>query len=231
MLVATRTQDEVQFPEGEFLFREGDPSNEVFLIHSGLVRVSSQAGGRERTVTTLGASELVGTLAALRGGVREESARCLLPTRCTVYAKDEFLGLLDGSPQLAFTLIQKLADRVAASSDVLRVLGEPDAHTRVSMMLLHHAKWGGQRIKSGFLVRTTSEELADDAEADDVLVAEAIHRYRRLHLVEVPNSDELVVTDTFRLGEYVNFLQSNRLSAHARSSSSVMRIFRPGGEP
>jgi CRP-like cAMP-binding protein len=50
----------VRFAAGDFVFREGTPANELFLVREGHVGLESHSAGRSITLETLGAGEVLG---------------------------------------------------------------------------------------------------------------------------------------------------------------------------
>jgi putative ABC transport system ATP-binding protein len=85
---AQREPREVTLGAGEFLFRQGDPSDLVYLIQSGEIEiVREKDDGQEEPVTVIGAGGYFGELGPMLNLPRSASARALRPTvvaGCTI---------------------------------------------------------------------------------------------------------------------------------------------------
>ena len=80
-----------QYPVGETLFAEGEPSDYACRILSGEVDIVKQ---NERETVSLGtakAGEFVGELGVIQGSPRSATVRALSPVTVEVVSKEEFL--------------------------------------------------------------------------------------------------------------------------------------------
>ncbi|MGK5550167.1 cyclic nucleotide-binding domain-containing protein [Actinomadura kijaniata] len=90
---------EAVLPAGTVLCREGDPADHVFVLLSGLVRVSVRAGRRQRPVALHGPGEIIGERASPR--VRRRPATVTAVQNCHVLVAPtaRFLDFLDAHPR------------------------------------------------------------------------------------------------------------------------------------
>jgi signal transduction histidine kinase len=105
---------------GSIVFREGEPANELFVIHMGRVRVFKQdADGSEVDIARPAAGEVFGEMALLDGGSRSASVITLEP--CTVFTLDRsaFLDALRRSPELLSQVTTALTSRIRESSNAI----------------------------------------------------------------------------------------------------------------
>lgn len=74
--------ERISLTSGEFLFREGDPGQALFLIEQGEVEVLKREGGTGRThaLSVLGKGSVVGEMVWLEKGPRFASAKALVTT-------------------------------------------------------------------------------------------------------------------------------------------------------
>ena len=104
--------DERAFTRGEFVFREGDVGDELFVIVEGATRVERDA----RTLRTLHAGEQIGELAILReqprsASVVAESAN----VRALVIRGDALKAILRDRPEVAMGMLASLAQRLSTA--------------------------------------------------------------------------------------------------------------------
>ena len=84
-------QRHVALAEGEVLFRQGDPSDVVYVIDSGTLDVSvARSDGTEEVLARLGPGQHVGELGPLLGLQRSATARATSDLRLTAFTAQEF---------------------------------------------------------------------------------------------------------------------------------------------
>lgn len=102
----------VRIPGGEYLFKEGDPADSMYVISSGRIQVLSG----QRVVAERGRDELVGEMALLTGEPRSASLRALRDTDLYRFSQQTFESLVAHYPRIALHLTRTLAKRLADSA-------------------------------------------------------------------------------------------------------------------
>jgi putative ABC transport system ATP-binding protein len=89
--LAKVTQRHVDLAAGEVLFRQGDPSDVVYVIDRGALDVTvARSDGTEEVLARLGPGQHVGELGPLLGLQRSATARATSDTRLTAFTAQEF---------------------------------------------------------------------------------------------------------------------------------------------
>jgi ABC-type bacteriocin/lantibiotic exporter with double-glycine peptidase domain len=109
----------VRCAAGERLFQRGDAGEDLFVILGGEVEffVQEHDAGEATILGKAGPGEAFGEIAVFSGETRTLGARCLIDTRLAVIQRDTLLRVLEGSPQMATTLLQTLARRLSRLRD------------------------------------------------------------------------------------------------------------------
>src|SRR5258706_16334647 len=115
MAFISRLADEVDFPAGEVLVKEGEFGHEFFIVIEGDLRV--ERGGK--VINRLGPGGFAGEIALIDRGPRTATLITETPSRLLVIGQRELHSLLLQYPPLQITVLQALAQRVRHS--------EPDA--------------------------------------------------------------------------------------------------------
>ena len=102
--------DEIDFPAGKTLTREGEPGREFFVILDGGADV--QKGGKSLRI--LGPGDFLGEIALLTKLPRTATVTTTAPTRALVLTDRDFAGLLKRSPEVGQGVLQALAERLAS---------------------------------------------------------------------------------------------------------------------
>lgn len=122
------------FPKKSLVFDQGDPTQLVYLIKRGQVRVARLTPeGKEVTVAILGAGDLFGEETLFDNEARTTVAVCMEESLlCTARAEDLF-ALLSRDPRLALNVAKILSDRLGEASATMEDL----AYAKVSDRIIH----------------------------------------------------------------------------------------------
>ncbi len=105
-----------QFRKGEPLFRKGDPSEMLYLVQKGSVRLLGDGGV---PLATLGPGSLLGEADALAGRPRSTGAQALSDLEVWTLSVADVRDLVARSPQLGLRLSEALGVRLAPLVDYL----------------------------------------------------------------------------------------------------------------
>ena len=108
---------ETSLATGETLFDQGEESDGLYVIVSGIVRIYLTAeDSREATINLLEDGETIGEIALLDGLPRSAGAAALTDTKLIFIPREPFMTLLDGSTTLARQIILTLCERLRAAN-------------------------------------------------------------------------------------------------------------------
>lgn len=96
---------------GEWLFREGDAGDSLFVVAAGSIELLTETDG-PATRSVLGTGETIGELSLLTGQPRSMSARGHRDSELIVIRREEFDGLLQAQPGFAVALVRVLGERL-----------------------------------------------------------------------------------------------------------------------
>jgi NTE family protein len=111
-----KSSREVQLAAGEWLFREGEEGDALFVIRAGRLEVVS---GEGKVMRVLGRGAVLGELALITSSPRSASARAARDTDLIAIDRSDFQKLLKGSPEVALALTQTLGMQLRDSVGVL----------------------------------------------------------------------------------------------------------------
>ncbi|MEQ1856364.1 MAG: cyclic nucleotide-binding domain-containing protein [Longimicrobiales bacterium] len=117
----------VEFKVGEYIFREGDEGDRLYIIEKGEVRISRHvAGAGEEALTVLRRGACFGEMSVLDSSERSMDAiahsRCVLLT----ITREDFQKLLESDTELAnkilWSIVRMLCQRLRMANEALRSL-------------------------------------------------------------------------------------------------------------
>ena len=105
-----RIADEIDFPDGRELIREGARGREFFVLLDGAVEVT-QDGHR---INQLGAGDFFGEIAlVLPSSVRTATVTASTPVEALVVTGPDFRSLLQRSPKIELKVLKAAAERLS----------------------------------------------------------------------------------------------------------------------
>lgn len=155
----------IRYRKGDVIFREGEPTERLFLIAEGTVKLSiASPTGQEHMIGVLGRGQIFGELAVIDRGPRAMDARAMEDSRVYALEADVFWTMLESRPALARRLLELMARRLRRADQATQDLVFFDAPTRLARVLLHlaeeHGEQEGEDQAIRITVRVTQEEVA-----------------------------------------------------------------------
>lgn len=151
------------FQRGEPVYVPYEPSDSIFLIETGKVKLSYISGGRKLTMATLESGELFGEMALAGEPHRELKAEALEDSSIWVINRGDFLKLAHKNPSILREIIKLFTRRLFEARRKLTRLAFKDLETRLSRLLLSLARKFGEKTQEGRIIgsKITHQELAE----------------------------------------------------------------------
>jgi len=175
------------FARDMILFHKGSPSQALYLIESGAVRVFALSEtGQEITLDIYGPGDCFGETALLDGQMRCAGAMTLEPTVTYTLQRDDFLRCLEAHPGVARRALALLADRLNHLTAFTEKLAFLDVPGRVAAVLLELAeRYGADERRIEINLRLTQAELASWVCASREMVNKCLGDLRDQGLIRV----------------------------------------------
>ena len=132
------TASEVRVGAGEWVFREGDPGDAMYVVRAGRIEIVDAEG---KVFRELGKGAAIGELALITGEPRAASIRAARDCELVEIGKASFQRLMDGSLELSRALNVQLARQLAESEGV-KFSARPLAST-ITLVALGEAEAAG----------------------------------------------------------------------------------------
>lgn len=112
----TGTIRRVSYARGETVYRPGDVSNKLYVIHKGSLKIYRlTAGGRVQLLRILGPGDFTGELALFSPRQHDDFAQAQEATQvCTIH-RDDLQGLMTRYPAIAMRLLAEVSSRLGQS--------------------------------------------------------------------------------------------------------------------
>ena len=152
------------YEKGTLLFNEGDPSDQLYTVVSGRVKVfKTTARGTDVILEIFGPGDPVGAVAVYESRAYPASAVTLEPTSCLLIPRQAFFSLLETYPTMVRGLLIGLTHRLVELTTRLAELSGGRVEARLARFLLKLATDMGQRRPEGIFIplALSRQELAD----------------------------------------------------------------------
>jgi CRP/FNR family cyclic AMP-dependent transcriptional regulator len=177
------------FHKGATILLEGQDSEGLFVVDSGLVRVfKTHIDGREKTLALLKPGEVLGEMTLTGSDLRSATAAAVEPSTLLVIPRDVFRAVLESHPPLAMRVIEMLSTRLREADESIHELAFLTARGRVVCSLGRLAQsHGTAEHDGGVWLKTTHAELAQLAGVSRETATTVLNDLQDRNLVETGN--------------------------------------------
>src|SRR5450755_4076084 len=108
-----RNASKLSFRAGRVIFRQGESSNDLYVIERGSVEISALIGSQERRVfAVFGAGDYFGEMAVIDSNPRSATATAVTDTVVSCIPGDKVWRMLERSPRLLVTMMRGFSQRM-----------------------------------------------------------------------------------------------------------------------
>lgn len=179
--------EEIELPKHSQIFAPGDPSNAIYFIEKGRVRLSKLSPeGKMVILALLGPGDLIGD-ATWEAGEHDTYAEAVEDTRLYEIGREAFENLVREKPDFALRLIQIIGVRLKQAQARIEDLVFRPVPSRVARLLLTLAESYGIVTPNGIKVefRLTHQEIANMVGSSRVTVTQILNRMRSSQWIEI----------------------------------------------
>jgi len=194
-----------QFGAGEYIFKEGAVGEEMFIIHSGSVKITKKTDDGEKTLVTLGAGDFFGEMAVIDKDVRSASAIAATDTVCIALNEELFEQQMQRNAKIVKKILKNMSSRIRSMNEQLKNLTTKDFNMRVVNTLLMHVSKSGDN--SSISLNSLIAETAMDEHKDKL--HEILSAMEKAKVITI-NGDSVVVSSADNIGKYKQYLEMKK---------------------
>lgn len=196
----TGAMRDVAFPARSILFREGEPSDALFVVREGRVRLyQTREDGEEFTYGICVRGTLLGLAALVLDKPRILSVQALEPTVASVMSRADFVRCTSAIPLFQANIARVLATLALESIGRSGPMALDPVAVRLAIALKSLARPDGSdpRRRRRQVVGLSHEELGKMIGASRAWVGVALGEFERLGLIEKSRAN-IVIKDAHR---------------------------------
>jgi CRP-like cAMP-binding protein len=191
-----RSAHERPLKRGETPFRQGDPAAHAYVVAWGRVRLEQQdVEGNKVIIRYLGAGDMLGTVAVLRGGPYPATPTAVEDTMLLAWSAPRLAALMADHPRIATNGFALVGARLEELQQRLTEVAHQRVERRIAATLLRLVRQSGRQIDGGIEIPfdMSRENLADLAATTLHTVSRTLGEWERGGLVEARRSKRLVI--------------------------------------
>jgi CRP/FNR family cyclic AMP-dependent transcriptional regulator len=199
------------YKDGEVMCKEGEEGKTMFIIQSGKVKITKQAGDIEKTLVILEPGEFFGEMSIIDKGKRSASAVAMGETKAIELDEELFEIHIQSNPKIVKKILKNLSARLREADKQIENLMVKDNNIRIAnqlfILISKHGTKTDKGIKMDFPL--TAKELANQAGIDEELTETIVKRLIKANVLKV-DGNELIVTSEDNLEKFNKYLEMKR---------------------
>ena len=152
------------YKKSQIIFYEGNNAFGLYCIYSGRVKLyKTGTDGRQQIVRIAGPGDIVGYRSLFVDEPYHATAEALEDAVICCLDKNSFFPVLAKHPELALTIIKKLAAELRSAEDLATSIAQKSVRERMAELLLMLKETYGKPTKRGVLIdlELTREEMGE----------------------------------------------------------------------
>jgi CRP/FNR family transcriptional regulator len=179
--------EELELPKHHVIFSPGMPSDAIYFIEKGRVRMTRLSPeGKTVILALLGPGDLIGE-AAWESGEHDSYAETLEDSRIYQIGRETFQSFIRENPEFGLRLIQIIGIRLKQAQARIEDLVFRQVPSRVARLLISLAESHGKVTPNGIRVEfpLTHQEIADLVGSSRVTVTQILNKFRSSNWIEI----------------------------------------------
>ena len=195
---------EREFPRGAAIFHEGDPADTLFIVKSGLLKLTSLSEkGTASILNILRPGDIFGEL-IVHEEKRPFTAVALTDVTVTLLKRKDLLDLLSSHPSFSRNFTKMLSTRLLRVEKEFAGLLHAWAYHRLARELLHLSEDLGVETPAGTMIPLplTHEELSNLTGTARETVTVQLHRFEEMGMIR--RKGRRIIVNRPRLADYLS---------------------------
>lgn len=197
------THQNYQFKKGQFIYFENEPSDQIFMIANGRVKIGSYSKqGKEITKTILSKGEMFGELALTGEEYRKDFAQAIAEETIVCPMNiDMMQELMLNNKSLSLKIFKLIGFRFRKLERRLESLVFKDARTRIIDFIRELAEESGQKVGFETMVKNqlTHQDMANLTGTSRQTVTTILNELRDQNLINFDRK-RILIRDLEKLG-------------------------------
>lgn len=122
--------------KGEMIFLAGDKSEDLYVIHTGLVKISRiSQEGKEQIIRIAGPGDFIGELSLFNHSTSRNNAEVIEPASVCIIEGKKIKQIIYKLPNISLKILEELSERIENAENLIEHLGIHDVEQRIAETL------------------------------------------------------------------------------------------------
>jgi len=181
--------------KGDYLFREGDPSQGFYVVQKGAINVHRvSAAGKEQVIRIFRAGESLAEATLATSSGYPADARAIEPSQVLLVQKSGFLSLLRRQPELALRMLGSMSMHLRDLVGQLEDMTLKDVETRLANWLIKRCPVSDPDRPVTIELKTTKRVLAAELGTVSETFSRTLAKFREQKMVEVKGKNVTILS-------------------------------------
>ena len=152
------------FSKKEFVFSEGDPSEWLYIVKKGKVKITKlSTEGKELILEIVPPHEIFGGIAVVRGFPYPANAVAMEDTEVLKVSRKNLLSIMDRFPNLMYCMAMNIGDRIKGTHETLKSIALEKVESRIASLLIKLSDKAGEKLPEGIAInmKLTKQDIAE----------------------------------------------------------------------
>lgn len=189
------------FSKKEFIFSEGDPSEWLYIVKKGKVKITKLSSeGKELILEIVPPNEIFGGIAVVRGFPYPANAVAMEDTEVLKMSRKNLLSILDRFPNLMYCMAMNIGDRIKGTHETLKSIALEKVESRIASLLIKLCDKAGEKLPEGIAInmKLTKQDIAEMVGTTVETSIRTMSKLAKAGLVSA-KSGKIVIRDLDRL--------------------------------
>ncbi|MBI4683626.1 MAG: Crp/Fnr family transcriptional regulator [Nitrospirae bacterium] len=190
-----------RFKKKELIFSEGDPSDWLYIVINGKVKITKLAqNGKEIILEIISPMDFFGGVAVMRGFPYPANAVAMEDAEVSKISKSNLMRILDRFPNLMYCMAMNIGDRIKGSHEALKNIAVEKVESRIASLLIKLADKTGIESDSTVTIdmKLTKQDIAEMVGTTVETSIRTMSKFKKLGLVS-EKSRKIIIKDVNKL--------------------------------
>ena len=185
------------FRKKESIFSEGDPSEWLYIVKKGKVKITKLSQeGKEIILELISPTDFFGGIAVVRGFPYPANAVAMEDTEVLKISRKNLLSIMDRFPNLMYCMATNIGDRIKGSHETLKSIALEKVEARIASLLIKLSDKAGEKTPEGIAIniKLTKQDIAEMVGTTVETSIRTMSRLSKMGLV-ISKGGKLVIRD------------------------------------
>ena len=197
---------ENQITKKQPVYMEGDPSENLYFLKKGRVKITRiDESGKEFTLTLMEPGEIFGEMGMFDDAPRETTAVALEDSLICTMRRGDFEKLMENKPELSFKLNKLMGLRLRRIENRIQELLFRDVPSRLASLILRLLDQHSREMRDGVRIniKLSQQEIANLIGATREMTSSVINSFKKDGLISI-ESKYIYILDKKELEKFVS---------------------------